>query len=1056
MAKHVYIDWVSVVGSRLTAQVLQYLNQVAQRATELISKRIALDTETQRDRAGIFLKPGILTSILWDTTGPSSNDLGIEYNSATEELTVYPGKAVTYKGNVIEIDSRVTVSISTSTVVDKTVFLVYRELDSTETDAQVTNPVTGVVSVPVKQKSFTVEFLDYDTAGPPSSDEYLDKLNTWGSDAQGNYVPLGKIDSSYNVVYDGGYRRIAIVNIPWLGFVDKQGWGHWDGEFSANVDRPDNTLFNWLASKGSQDRTTTNPFGLTPEDIGFENIHLYISHTAGFSEWPASSLQIVISGGDTFDISQITTDEWVYFPTHDNYMVATHSDWPSTVTYTVTGTGGHYYLVRIRNVSGTLTIEEIDLGTSESAAINALRSYFTQRHKDWIALAVYYNTGLGGGLISVDNSKFTDDFWPKDSFGNYIWNFWRGFHATTTSSSCIVHDGKATTPSLAVANTWYSPNSKLLRDIIDYIIDTMSGFVTESDLLAHKQNKHGTQIPLPDSSLDEHWADSVVMDSNTWPWPIVPSDSDKTVAFSEYLLRLIRRDRRQDNLYSDEDPGFKVGITAPYLSWASSIKTDDSMDNEQNLEKILLKFYNDNVLTNGYVHRTYTSTRDSFPTPGVNINMVDWFVVEMPNHEHVAIIVTEGYENSDNIYLNINVWIRSYGDLESFDFTSSPDGSGTVTLWSITGVTEVLAIPCSNAVSIQSSTSSSKVFVYIPSALYIKTSGSNIVSHAVVGIEIDDYDTGSPTFDFSGPGVKQSTYTETASGITIPMKPISIAISSSQLCAVYSHIQASNEVLAVDLYDINLSDGTTTYVSGYPKYPITISGTPLSHVVDVSYDTETSKFYAVGGLDDNATYSITGSPTLVYYNVNDDLIKGQVDSIYNDPLDIVLPYEQIWTLITPSSRSVYEGFVYGTAYPTSNVVFGSCSADVSGSIKYISYNVWNLQIYVESTSLRMIDNDRRLLGEKALFPYPKSKCSIPNSSANIVGWGVQVAPGVGPLICEWNGDEKVFPAYGVSWQSGNSTYSNIEKVKLVSVSRDNSGSTDALRFEVWRFKRSDW
>jgi len=128
MPKHINIDWPSIVGYRVTEGILNYINQIAQQASELLSKRIMLDSSSNVNETGIFIKPGILADTLTsDVLMPSitlSGPLGVN-------LKITSGKAVTYKGQIIELDTTLSIHYDNpNELLGKTIVLRYVSQDS--------------------------------------------------------------------------------------------------------------------------------------------------------------------------------------------------------------------------------------------------------------------------------------------------------------------------------------------------------------------------------------------------------------------------------------------------------------------------------------------------------------------------------------------------------------------------------------------------------------------------------------------------------------------------------------------------------------------------------------------------------------------------------------------------------------------------------------------------------------------------------------------------------------------------------------------------------------
>jgi len=632
MPKHINIDWPSIVGYRVTEGILNYINQIAQQASELLSKRITLDNSSNVNKTGIFIKPGILADTL------TSNVLmpSIVYSGLPGVfLRITSGKAVTYKGQVIELDTTLSIHYDNpNELLGKTIVLRYVSQDSDESEAQTYHPVTGVTAIPVKMKSFTVELVEnYD----PTADEYLNSL---GSPFDGDYVPIGKVDdTNYNVaIVEGGYRRIALVSIPWLGFKDSSGWGHYVGEFDPIVDfedgRDTKNIYHFLACKGSQDRTTNNPLGLTPEDIGFNWSHLYISHGSGFSEWPTSSLEVSYPGsGTSFNINGIEDGVWVYLVSHDKYIILDSTDpIPSSYDVSTLPTGHYYLLILCYNTSATF--EALDLGTNQITAVSALMSLYTSRHKvtsdsdsGWIGLAVFYRSPFAPGIV-LTGPLFSSNVWLKTASGEHDWNGYRKFQATTTSTTDVVHDGKAITPyNFAYSSeAWWQPGSKLLRDIVDYLFENS---LFETDFNTHKNircNGSISSVNAPPETNAQHWASVIRLPGTSSPqyfsnlyytgeWNQQCSRSVERLISKLSDLRALRRiDQRYE---SNQAPGMgtiKGGVVLtplPYAYWASQIEIEDTLNRDLENQYMLNTFHNNNYILKNSSFEILGNIKDS-------------------------------------------------------------------------------------------------------------------------------------------------------------------------------------------------------------------------------------------------------------------------------------------------------------------------------------------------------------------------------------------------------------------------------------------------------------
>ncbi len=713
MAKHVSIDWSSVVGYRITENILDYINQLGQEATELISKRVELDTSSDVNRTGLFLKPGILSDVLYyvEEGDVSSNPLGIyveELGDSDANLHIYPGKAVTYRGQIIELDSEVTIYYENKSVLEnKTVILRYETQDSDEVPAaQTYHPVTGATAIPVKMKTFDVELVDY----APETDPYLNAL---AAPFDGNYVPIGKIiASTYGIDYENGHRRIALVSIPWLGFGQEDGWGHWSGEF-VDIDNFNDrfqwNLFNFLACKGSQDRTRNNQLGLTPEDIGFNWSHLYISHSSGFSNWPTNSLATSLLGSLLIEVAPISIDEWVYLVDKRNYFILTHSDVPLSMVFDAEAASlanQHYYLLRFYSDDPdvpTFALEAVDLGDTEVAAITSLRDLYTQRHKEdapggvgWIGLAVFRYSSLAPVLI-LTGSSFSDDFWLKDSGGNHQWNMYRWFQATTTTTTDIVHDGYSKTPYPPVINptSWWTPGSKLLRDLIDYIFETI---VPESDFDTHKNGRcdgSTSDVKTAPAIYSQHWADVIRLYGSTPPYFSDLYSVDWSQQCGRSIDRLfsklndLRRIKRPNKEYQTENPpagtvkdGFPLGAVNRYAYWASQIATEDTLGGEVENQYILNTLLNNERMLE-HEALTVLELNDS-GLLGRNENIVA--VSAVPDSTKVLVVRVQAVLVSGGLIgVNIYCWLRERNDLGSIDWITADFADSDIPVETVTG-----------------------------------------------------------------------------------------------------------------------------------------------------------------------------------------------------------------------------------------------------------------------------------------------------------------------------------------------------------------------------------
>lgn len=196
---------------------------------------------------GLFLKPGILAvRIDDDILMPTVTSNGV---------SVSPGFAVTYNGQVISVFNSIDLDVDLSQHVGDTLFIRY---STVVTDTLRTRtPSSGYYESVTVEKSNSSDILfwvsDYDPSFDSNLNQYPDS------------VPLGKliqVVGAYSFLIGDGYRRLALPKIPFIA------GGHWFGEFEPSVEQFV-SLYNFLACEGHGTRTVSNPYGLTTSDIQF-------------------------------------------------------------------------------------------------------------------------------------------------------------------------------------------------------------------------------------------------------------------------------------------------------------------------------------------------------------------------------------------------------------------------------------------------------------------------------------------------------------------------------------------------------------------------------------------------------------------------------------------------------------------------------------------------------------------------------------------------------------------------------------------------------------------